>query len=589
MQHGRHTAQEWRNYFYEYFRPREEERRARKEEKRAKVQAKANTKPVQSTANRHASSPLRDENPNAQAKTKPVKSTAIWQSSSPPGEGNSEPSTRTKPSTHIPEETSIKAAAGSSTTSSHNAKLRADPKSKTPEVAPLKIDLEQRPYTNDLLKEEPYFKHTVREFLDPDEVNFDPEICGKNVSLFKLWQIVMLFGGFERTNMDRRWQEVADRLSFPISNRPKAAKSLKICYLEILSEFESMIFEAGNDDDNPEFTASQDETMIASQLEDTISRDHQKSGGYEENNEDNEDNEEVLELPQPLPKSKQQSTMSPKKRAMNLSGSSNSGESSATKRINQTKRRKVDKGKGKELEIPSTPESIYNATQRPASHHKSPLKYQVDQSDDVSNAREVPESNRRIQQKKPELSQKASAKKPTLEPETQDFRFSDSDEEAPIASPTPAPKKKIASATIMDLTQDSDSEAEPEPEPEPDSEAEPEAEAEPDSELDSDSESRSQDSLTAEHQKYLDLGYSSEVILEAFHAVNFVYGNAKVVMDRLREGDDIPDYIPGVWTKRDDDALDKTAGPEYERIWRKHGKKLIDQRKAFKELIQEDI
>ncbi|KAJ8062914.1 hypothetical protein OCU04_008162 [Sclerotinia nivalis] len=538
-----HTAQEWRNYFHEDFYPREMKEREMKKQIRIK--------PVSSTTSRHVSSPSQDEVSKA--------------------------SMRTKHSTNNPEKASVETAVRSPVTPSQNARSRAhhEPET-TPKVVSGKIDLEQRPYTNSLLREEAYFTHTLKEFsevlgFEPNDLNFYPEVCGKEISMFKLWQIVMLFGGFAKTNADSRWQEVADRLSFPIANRAKAAKDLKNCYEEILSELETAVDEAQNDTENPEFTASQEEIMIASQLEDTISRSVQRFSGHDEGI---EDNDEVSKLPPPRTKSKPQLTTSTKKRTIDSDSLSNRTESSATK--HETKRRKLDKGKSKEVEIPSTPEHIFNATQPPISH-TTPLKYPFDESsEDDSSDREARERIRRIQQKKPEgSSEKPSARKPSaknpsaknplLEPETQDFHYPDIDKEASIASPTPAPKKRAAN-NIIDLSKDSSTESELEPEPE--------------------SESDSEDSVNAEFAKYLELGYSREIIAEALIASTYVYDVASVIMEQLKMGHDIPDNMEGAWTKRDDDALLKNRGPEYERIREKHGDERIAARKKFNRHIQ---
>ncbi|CAD6449390.1 dfd478a8-0622-41fd-a666-2b5044d37c39 [Sclerotinia trifoliorum] len=532
--HPDHTAQEWRNYFHEDFYPREMKERAMK--KQTKI------KPASSTSSRHVSSPLQDEVNKA--------------------------STRTKHSTNNPEKASVEASVKSPVTP-QNARSRAhhEPKTTT-QVILGKIDMEQRPYTNSLLKEEAYFTHTLKEFsevlgFEPDDLNFHPVVCGKEISIFKLWQIVMLFGGFAKTNADSRWQEVADRLSFPIANRAKAAKDLKSCYEEILSELETAVKEAQNDTENPEFTASQEEeVMIASQLKDTVSHSVQKSSGHDE---EIEDNDEVPKLPPPRTKSKQQLTTSTNKRTIDSDGLSNLTGSSATK--HEIKRRKVQKGKGKEVEIPSTPEHIFNATQPPISHHTAPLKYPFDKnSEDDSSDHEVRERIRRIQKKKPGGScGEPSARKPLIEPETQDFHYPDIDKEASIVSPTPAPKKRAAN-NIIDLSKDSSTESEPEPEP--------------------DSESDSEDSINAEFAKYLELGYSREVIAEALIASTYVYDVASVIMEQLKMGHDIPDNMEGAWTKRDDDALLKNRGPEYERIREKHGDGRIAARKKFNRHIQ---
>ncbi|KAI9650609.1 hypothetical protein NHQ30_000627 [Ciborinia camelliae] len=514
-EHGHHTAQEWRNYFHHDFCPREI--KARKEKKEAK------TKPVLSTTSREVSSSSKDK----YTKT----------------------STRTKHSTNKNEKVPVETAVRSSVTPSPYAKSKVDHEPKTPGVMPRKINLEKRPFANFLLKEEDYFTQTLKDFSGElsKDLNFHPQIRGKKVSIFKLWQIVMLFGGFDKTSAEKRWQEIADRLSFPIANRAKAAEDLKNCYDEILSEFETSIVEVENDEDNPEFTASQDETLLASHLEDTISRSAQRPTGHEV---ETENNDQILYLPQQLAKSKQLSTMSTKKRAINSDDLSNHSGPSLPNVKPQSKRPKVDKGKGKEVEIPPTPEHVYNATKRT-------LSFEGD--DDSSSDREAQERIRRIQQGS---SRKASAKKPVLEPETQDFQYSDINDEVSIASPTPAPKK-MTKATVIDLSRDSSSE----------------------SELEQDSDS--QNSLQADFDKYKALGYSDEIIANALEATTFDFEIASVVMEQLKNGHSIPDDMAGVWTKRDDEALFSEDSAERKRILTKHGKDGIAARKEFKRGLTE--
>ncbi|ESZ95605.1 hypothetical protein SBOR_4001 [Sclerotinia borealis F-4128] len=536
---GYHTAQEWRNYFYDTFSPKELKAREKK------LQAK--NKPALSTASRQKSSSLKDE--------------------------YIRPSMRTKHSIYKADESSLTDAVRSPIAPPTNARSSVNHETKAREAESRKIDLEKRPYTNSLLKEEDYFTYTLKDFsgsigFEPGDLNLSPKIRGKEISIFKLWQIVMLFGGFKKTNAGNRWQEIADRLGFPIAKRAKAAEDLKNCYDEILHEFEIAIAEAENDTDNPEFTASQEETMIASQLEDTISRGVQKAFGHEG---ESEVDDEDLDLPPPLTQSKQQSTISTKKRAIDSDNMSNHSGSSATKGEPQTKRRKVDKGKGKEVEIPSTPEHIFNATQLPANHQSSPLKHkssplksQFGEGDGLSSSdHEARERVRRIQQDNPKgSSRKVSAKNPILEPETQDFHYTDIDDEVSKASPTPAPKK-ITTAPVIDLSGDLPTESEPEPE------------------------SESQNFVEVEINKYIALGYSEQIIFEAINVTTYVFELASVVMEQLKMGHSIPDNMVGVWTERDDEALFQNKGAEYERIRMKHGDDRIAARRDFKESMRD--
>ncbi|TGO08917.1 hypothetical protein BTUL_0186g00210 [Botrytis tulipae] len=609
--HGRHSAQEWRNYFHEDFRSREMKNRKKTDTtvksvsspsirqvsdppsgRSTKYSAQTNNstkKPERTSVKTIARSSATSQNTESRVDSKPKTpevstrtkhstykqkkhspETAIESSVTSSGNVKSrgdsklstpEVTTRTKHSTPRSKEVSVKATARSSVTPSRNAKAKVDQEPKTSEAVPQEFDLEQRPFMNSLTTEEDYFTLTLKQFCEEDEEEpiFNPRIRGKQISLFRLWQIVIVFGGFEKINAESRWQEVADKLSFPIANRSKAAQDLKSCYDEILSEFERVVTEEENDTQSIlMFAASQDETLIASQLADTTIRSVQRPSDHER---DVEDDDEVIELP-PLKNSKQFSTMSSKKRAIDSDGLSNLSESSAINSKRKAKRVRADKGKGKEVEIPSTPEHIFNATQPP--RHISPLKYQINENDKGGNSeddsdREARERILRIQQKKPrELIRKASAKNLTVEPETQDFYYPDIDNQALPVSPTPIRRKRTP-GPIIDLSRDSSAESEAE------------AEAETDS----------QDIVDIELAKYIALGYSEDIIYEALKASTYDFDIASPVMNQLQMGHGVPDDLAGVWTQRDDDALEWRKGKEYERVREKHGDERIHARIKF--------
>ncbi|THV50902.1 hypothetical protein BGAL_0131g00070 [Botrytis galanthina] len=610
--HGRHPAQEWRNYFHEDFRPREMKNRKNKTEttvksvsspsvrqvsdppsgKSTKDSARTNNstkKPERTSVKATARSSAMPRNTELRVdpkpktpevstrekhstykQKKPSPKSAIESLATSSGNVKSrgdsklstpEVTTKTKHSTPQSKEGLVKATARSSATPSRNAKAKVDQELKTPEAAPQEFDLEQRPFMKSLTTEEDYFTLTLKQFCEEDEEEpiFNPRIRGKQISLFRLWQIVIVFGGFEKINAESRWQEVADKLSFPMANRSKAARDLKSCYDEILSEFERVVTEEENDPQSIlMFAASQDETLIASQLADTTIRSVQKPSDHER---DAQDDDEVIELP-PLKNSKQFSTMSTKKRAIDSDGLSNLSDSSAINSKRKAKRVRADKGKGKEVEIPSTPEHIFNATQPP--RHISPLKYQINENDNGGSSeddsdREARERILRIQQKNPrELIRKASAKDLRVEPETQDFYYPDINNQAPSVSPTPARRKRTP-GPLIDLSRDSSAESEAEAEVETDS----------------------QDIVDIELAKYVALGYPENIIYEALMASTYDFDIASPVMNQLQMGHGIPDDLAGVWTQRDDDALERRKGKEYERVREKHGDERIHARIKF--------
>lgn len=516
----------------------------------SRVDPKPNT-PEVSTRTKHSTYKQKKASPETATSSGNVKPRGNSKLSTP-----AEVNAKTKHSPLQFEETLVKATARSSATPSRNAKSKIDQEPKTPEAAPVEFDLEQRPFMNSLTTEEDYFTLTLKQFCEEDEEEpiFSPRIRGKQISLFRLWQIVMVFGGFEKINTENQWQEVADKLSFPIANRSEAAQDLKSCYDEILSEFEKVVTEEENDPRSIlMFAASPDVTLIASQFADSIIRSVQRPTGH---GRDVEDDDEDVELP-PLKNSKQFSSMSSKKRAIDSDGLPNHSESSAINPKRKAKRVRTDKGKGREVEIPATPEHVCDATQ--PSRHTSPLKYHVNKSDDGSSGEdssdlETGEGIFRTQQKKsPSLVRRASAKK-LIEPETQDFHYPDIDNQAPITSSNPVPRKGTP-GSIIDLSRDSSSESE--------------------------AEADSPDAVEIEFAKYIDLGYSEDIIYKALMASTYDFDIASPVMNQLQMGRGIPDDLPGVWTQRDDDALKKRKGKEYERIRGKHGDERVHARIKF--------
>lgn len=67
------------------------------------------------------------------------------------------------------------------------------------------------------------------------EVNFNPEICGRKISLMRLWRTVQFYkySGFDEISDDRFWPKIASEFGFDNS----AAAELNDCYSEILSDF----------------------------------------------------------------------------------------------------------------------------------------------------------------------------------------------------------------------------------------------------------------------------------------------------------------------------------------------------------------
>jgi hypothetical protein len=206
----------------------------------------------------------------------------------------------------------------------------------------------------------------LAEALGEEIVDFTPEICGRSVPLFKLWQVVRSydFGGYERVTGLQLWPKVARFLGFKDDQQSLAANELKACYGEILTDLEEY-----QEFQSEQLTESQERAMLEAQLLETAARETQNL--YEAEDEDEEemaeeDEDDDLDRPQ----------YSPHLPIAPSSSKRSFGADRTNVDASYKKRQRIDKGKGKELEIPSTPEDVINNTQMPRSLLKpSPLKY----------------------------------------------------------------------------------------------------------------------------------------------------------------------------------------------------------------------
>lgn len=96
-------------------------------------------------------------------------------------------------------------------------------------------------------------------------------------------------------------------------------------------------------------------------------------------------------------------------------------------------------------------------------------------------------------------------------------------------------------------------------------------------------ENGSVDALEAWIQKRIDSGRNGDHILQALSCTSMNAELADRVLDLLAKGKGIPKDIPGVWTEEDDDALTGQDGRAMERVMKKHGSELFDERWEFLE------
>ncbi|KAM3065173.1 hypothetical protein ACMFMG_010369 [Clarireedia jacksonii] len=536
-----HSAQEWRNYFHEDFKPRELARR----------KAKAAKKPAPSRQKDRDRSPSRSDlskkckDPESMANSKlpqTNKDPDQKQSVARPVTPTQKVEKRTDTSPHTPNDKQYKAEA---------------------------VDIIKALQL--LLHDEDRFETSLRDFIremesDEDDTDLElfPTICERRVSLFELWRSVMSYGGFEEVNEKALWPTVADRLHYPLAWHARAADALRKCYEEFLFSFEEAVKTQANEPGTVELSTSQEDALLQDQLLGTIQRKAAKS--FIDDEATYED-----DLDQPTSPIR----MSGKRSAGNKKRELYSDD-------NEPSRKRAKNGKGKApavLEIASTPESIINGTHRtPRKYQESPLKNtRVDDQSPDNNSdvegEELPEFIRpsllsgRTSAAGPSSS-RTEAIKALLEPETQDFHFPDLDTSVMHSSP-PARMPKQPSP-ILDSAPHEESSTQSLPETD---------------------ENNNSDNNSEEVNAFIDsrvaLGYPEDIVTKALTATTMETGDATVVMEMLRNGAPIPDDMAGVWTKEDDEALGDEEGEGFRRVREKHGEWRIEPRRRFLEELRE--
>lgn len=390
------------------------------------------------------------------------------------------------------------------------------------------------------------------------EVDLEPSICGQPLSLFRIWQVVMSveFGGSDEVTGRRLWPRVAKKLNFNDFKHKNAAQELKACYEEFLSDFEEIRSEYL--EENPDITDSQEadtSQLIENQLMETAARDNYEMDLIDEEEEHRDDDLDPPRSSAPRPKS-------------NFPGKRNV-DSDRTADITPHKKPRIDKGKGREIEIPSTPENIIWGTQAPRQPLKpSPLKGSIGLYPDLGQEEDdgVPSSNGLFVRDtaKPKSSAQDSRLPQHLEPETQDFYF---------ATQNPEVKR---SSTWISLSSSSAAEPPQDPPRGPSAEESTQSLNEPEDPVDG----------FIEH--WVSLGYHPDVVVEAIEATTLEIDMASLVMESLTTGTGIPNDMKGVWTTADDKALEaEDESQEFKDVLKKHGWVRVVNRRRYLQESQE--
>lgn len=220
----------------------------------------------------------------------------------------------------------------------------ASPIADTPDIDTVDLQPAAEGMTDPALTDENLFKEALIDLAQELEigVEFNPVICGRTISLFRLWQVVKEeFGGNDEATGRRLWPQIARKLNFNDHMHTKAANDLEACYGEILADFET----AREQFNDP--TESQEQAMIEQQLFATgIEQTHgvQDESFAEDVEDDEEDFDDDLNAPQSSPALKL-----PSKR--NSSGRVNQDLASVAESYN--KRQRIDKGKDASKIIPT--------------------------------------------------------------------------------------------------------------------------------------------------------------------------------------------------------------------------------------------
>jgi uncharacterized protein YeaO (DUF488 family) len=381
------------------------------------------------------------------------------------------------------------------------------------------------------------------------ELNLMPSICGRHISLWRLWKVVVSdgFGGSDEVTGRRLWPRVAKKLNYNEFQHKNAAQDLRACYEEFLADFEE--FRSAYREDNPNLTDSQEadtSQLIENQLLQTVAREDLEMDLIDEDEEE-EDQDDDLDQP---PSSAPRPTSIAKR-------------SFGADRINSNtppnnKRPRIDKGKGKEVEIPSTPEEVLNGIQAARPPLKpSPLKastvlypdlgLQEDDDDGSSNELFVRETHKPSSSRQPQRH---------LEPETQDFHFG-----------TQEPEQND-NGSWMEIS------SSPSPSKSP--------ERGPSLEESTQSQNESEDPIAAFIEHWISLSYQTDIVIQALEATTMETPSAPYVMEQLTAGAGIPGDMEGVWTSLDDDALDVgDESEEFRRVLRKHGWWRVVKRRRY--------
>lgn len=401
------------------------------------------------------------------------------------------------------------------------------------------------------------FERTFTEFAEGQnmEIDLQPTVGGRRVQLFDLWTIVMKTGFNSPTEDEAigKWEQIASKLGFDKSRDPDAPNELRELYDWILADFAEI--------------RSQYRTYLKDLLnsgeklteEQALDFEYLTPAGYEEEDQmvrqqlqEEDDNEpEVVEIPSSPPQ-----RIWPSSAKRDRPGTADLATSSRQYEDTPYKRQRVDKGKEKVLEIPSTPEDLlkFDGQVRGRSPVEDQNLMHEQEDEDGVNEDEEEESMfvRPVPRKIFSKTSLQVTKTVQFEPETQDFHFSHAVEEengmhlSQQAQEDVMTAGESVAAVAGSLREDSSTQ----------------------SQTDSQREAAEVQELV---DRYVSLGYPEEVVQEAMLATTLETGDVAIVMESIMQGHGIPENIEGVWTAEDDRAVRLIENnEEYVRVVLKH-------------------
>jgi hypothetical protein len=395
------------------------------------------------------------------------------------------------------------------------------------------------------------FEHTFTEFAEGQDMEIDlqPTVSGRRIQLFDLWTIVMKpgFNNLADDEATGKWDQIASKLGFDKSQDPNAPNELRELHECILADFAEIRSQYRG--------FLKDVLTSGGELtgEQALDFEYLTPAGYEEEDqvvrqqlqEENYDEPEVLEIPSSPPQ-----RIWPASAKRNRLGIADLGNERISLQPEATphKRQRIDKGKEKVLEIPSTPEGLltFDGQIRELSPKGQYLiqerEDEVEMSDDEESMFVTP-----VQRNIFSRTSLQAVKTVQFEPETQDFHFSHAVEEK-IGTPLSQQVQEdvmvageSVAAVAGSLYEDSSTQ----------------------SQTDSQREAAEIQELV---DHYVALGYPEEVVQEAMLATTLETGDVAIVMESIMQGQGIPENIEGVWTAEDDLAV-RLNGDSEEYAW----------------------